>query len=565
MSDCAPGIASADARAVDAAANAAFARGDYALAEAHIRDAIGRFGARPGRMAMLGWSLIRLGRAQDAVSALQPFAASIAGTPLLAPLGIGLLLSGDAAAACAVLGDATAQFPLEPEAWNALGLAHVALAHPAEAENALRRALAVSPRFVPALANLCDLLVQESRSVEAIEIAAQATREHPQHAAAWFKLGQLQMLALDTAAARAALLRCRELEPRHAPTHRNLALVDEWSGDLDAAQTGFRTALALAGDDADARFGLATVLLKQRQGDEAWPLYAQGAAGVEDPSQRIGVPAWDGGTLGHGALLVDPDQGLGDVLQFARFLPLARARVPRLLLFCDGYFASLKSLLASLPGIEVVDRDAGAHAVAATCRISELPNLLGLGNSAFAPLDAYLAPPADAMRHWAARVAPLRGLKVGICWSGNARRADSDARRVDARRSLTAARFVALLDVPSVTFVALQKDMAAEDAAALGGTVVDWTHDLTDYAQTAALIAHLDLVICVDTSIVHCAGAIGTPVWMLDRFENCWRWGSDPAQPGWYRNLRVFRQPSFGDWDGALRALRMALVERAAR
>jgi ADP-heptose:LPS heptosyltransferase len=113
--------------------------------------------------------------------------------------------------------------------------------------------------------------------------------------------------------------------------------------------------------------------------------------------------------------------------------------------------------------------------------------------------------------------------------------------------------------VQGITLVNLQTDADAAARAVFGDALIDWSGELRDFADTAALIANLDLVVSVDTSVVHCAGAIGAPVWMLDRFDHCWRWGGVNAEPGWYSTLRIFRQPSFGDWDGALVALQAAL------
>ena len=193
--------------------------------------------------------------------------------------------------------------------------------------------------------------------------------------------------------------------------------------------------------------------------------------------------------------------------------------------------------------------------------MSELPHLLGLGDAAFTPVDAYLAPPADAVQRWAARVAALPGRKVGICWGGNPRPEYVEAYRIDRRRSIPADRLAWLAAVPGISLVNLQKGAAGSDKGVFGTALADWTDELTDFGETAGLIANLDLVISVDTSVVHCAGAIGARVWMLDRFDNCWRWGTDARAPGWYRNLRVFRQAEFGDWASVEAGLRDALDE----
>jgi len=150
-------------------------------------------------------------------------------------------------------------------------------------------------------------------------------------------------------------------------------------------------------------------------------------------------------------------------------------------------------------------------------------------------------------------------MRVGLCWGGNPRPGSADAARLDARRSLPAHALREIVAVPGATFVSLQKGSARAESAALGDALVDWTDELGDFAETAALMANLDLVVSVDTSVVHAAGAIGVPVWMLDRFDNCWRWGTDAARPGWYGGLRVFRQTTFGDWTAPLAELAAAL------
>jgi ADP-heptose:LPS heptosyltransferase len=115
--------------------------------------------------------------------------------------------------------------------------------------------------------------------------------------------------------------------------------------------------------------------------------------------------------------------------------------------------------------------------------------------------------------------------------------------------------------VPGLSLVSLQKGAARGEKTAFGGSLADWTDDLTDFSETAALIANLDLVISVDTSVAHCAGATGARLWMLDRFDSEWRWGMDATQPGWYRSLRIFRQPSLGDWGPVIDALARAIAD----
>ena len=556
-----------DAARLDAEALAALQRGDIGAAEARFRDAIARYGPRPDRLAMLGQILLRLARPKEAARALAD--ASVAmpdNAPIGVALGVALVQSGEAASAIAPLEHVLTLAPSNKDAWNALGLARAATGDVDGAGAAFERALDVAPRFTPALVNWCDALVNAGRLDEAIELASAATARHPFDPDAWFTLGNLRMRAGELDAARAAYSRSAALFPGNAATHVNLGLVLQWSGRLAEAEAQFREARRCDPADPDARFGLATTLLKLRRSDEGWALYAQGRAGAADwPGRRIPARPWNGEPFAEGALIVDADQGIGDVLQLARFLPRARERVARLVVYCSSYQAPALPLLATMPGIDaIVGADSGAQTVAATCAMSELPHLLQLGDAAFAPVDAYLTPPSDAVSRWSARVAALPGRKVGVCWGGNPRPEYVEAHRIDRRRSIPAERLAWLAAIRGISLVSLQKGAAAGDKAAFGAGLNDWTDELADFGETAGLVAALDLVISVDTSVVHCAGAIGARVWMLDRFDNCWRWGTDPREPGWYRNLRVFRQRAFGDWTGALDELRGALDEWAS-
>jgi hypothetical protein len=163
----------------------------------------------------------------------------------------------------------------------------------------------------------------------------------------------------------------------------------------------------------------------------------------------------------------------------------------------------------------------------------------------------YLRPePADAAR-WQARLAALPGRRVGLCWAGNRALADLRANPVDRRHSLPAGALAPLAGVPGVSFISLQKGDAPPPGLALHG----WTAELHDFADTAALIAGLDLVISVDTAVAHLAGALGRPVWLLNRHDSEWRWLLGRDDSPWYPSLRQFRQPAYGDWGGVIGAV----------
>ncbi|MEP7182864.1 MAG: tetratricopeptide repeat protein [Betaproteobacteria bacterium] len=549
-----------------AAADAAFARGDLAAAEAGYRSAIARFGARGEWLANLGAILIRGQRTADALPALEAAAAALPdNAAVLAMQGYARLESGHRADAISALLRALARDPQRLDAWNNLGRARAAGGDFAAAAAAWERALAISPRYTPALSNWCDALIARGDADAARDLAGRFAAAAPDDAGAWFKYGYALMLGTDLDAARAALDRVASIDPRFPLVHHDLGTIALWQNRIDDADRHFRAELDRDPHHADARFGLASALLKRRRCDEGW---RELEARVDTGHGRTTglpptVPAWDGSPLA-GTLLVLAEEGLGDVLQFARFVADAHERVSRVVLYCDGYWAPLSRLLATALGVDaVVDRSSGSLAIAAHARIMSLPRILGQGTRAVLPRGAYLTPPAADVARWAGRLRAHPDFRVGLCWGGNPRVELPHAARIDERRSIGLVHLAPLAEIPGVQFVSLQKGGSPDRELASALRLVDWSDEFTDYADTAALMANLDLVLTVDTSIVHCAGAIGRPVWMLDRFDNCWRWGTDATNPGWYETLRVFRQPAIGEWTPVVDAAAHALAPLA--
>jgi hypothetical protein len=267
--------------------------------------------------------------------------------------------------------------------------------------------------------------------------------------------------------------------------------------------------------------------------------------------RRFTQPAWDGG--GGGTLLIHAEQGLGDTLQFCRYATLAAARGARVILEVQ---APLVRLLRSLPGAGAViargealpDFDVHAHMLS-------LPHIFGTTLETISAATPYLtADPADSetMR---IRLGQKTGLRVGLVWAGNSYASVPEMAAVDRRRSLAPEHLAPLLDIPEIDFISLQKGGKAP--AAFGLT--DFMDEMRDFADTAALVENLDLVISVDTSVAHLAGALGKPVWLLNRFDAEWRWLDGRTDSPWYPGMRIFRQDKPGDWDGVIAAVAGAL------
>jgi hypothetical protein len=219
----------------------------------------------------------------------------------------------------------------------------------------------------------------------------------------------------------------------------------------------------------------------------------------------------------------------------------------------------LLRLLAQVPGVAALAEDESALApYDLHVSIMSLPHRLGLYDPVPVPVP-YLAADEAATHTWRRRLADLPGRRVGLVWRGN------PGFGGDHLRSLSPHALAAFADCPGVSFVSLQKDLDRTDSGALPPLpLTDWTGELSDFADTAALVAALDLVISVDTSVAHLAGALGRPVWLLNRFDTCWRWLTGRPDSIWYPTMHIFRQPAPGDWSAPLAEAAVRLAGLAA-
>jgi hypothetical protein len=288
----------------------------------------------------------------------------------------------------------------------------------------------------------------------------------------------------------------------------------------------------------------------------------RGGTAEEIKLRGFAEPQWQGEDVAGKTLLLHAEQGFGDTLQFCRYASLvgATARVilevqPPLVRLCSG-----------LAGVaRVVARGEPPPAFDLHCPLMSLPLAVGTTLDTIPSGVPYLAADPELVVGWRERLAGLDGLRVGLVWAGSLR-PEPELSAIDRRRSITLAMMASLGEASGVSFISLQKgEPAAQSAnAALGLALHDFTANLQDFADTAALIEALDLVISVDTSVAHLAGALGKPIWLLNRFDTCWRWLLNRDDSPWYPQLRQFRQPSPGDWNSVMRAVRDALQRRAA-
>ena len=326
---------------------------------------------------------------------------------------------------------------------------------------------------------------------------------------------------------------------------------------LDEAFATFHRSLAVAPDNADTIWNLA--LLQMLTGDfergwlgrEArWKAPSLGLA-----ERGFSQPRWLGDQpLAGKTILLHADEALGDSIQFARYAPMVAALGARVILEVRP---AVRQLLAGVSGVaDCIDRSSTPSlAFDLHCPLGSLPLAFGTRPDTIPFAHRYLAaPPVEHVKAWQSRLGPHTRFRVGLVWSGD------PGHKNDHNRSVALRALVPLLDCDA-QFVSLQKGIRDQDRGFLAARsdIVDLTEQLTDFSETAALVCCLDLVISVDTSVVHLAGALGLPVWTMLPFNPDWRWLLNRDDSPWYRSMRLFRQPKRDDWASVVDSVRREL------
>ncbi len=451
------------------------------------------------------------------------------------------------------LAAATDVLPHHAGAHLNLARARLGLRQPEAALPAADRAVALEPNEPEPHFVLGTALNALGRAEAAIAPLREAIALAPGHAAAHLNLGNAwtDLDRLDEAEreCRAALA----LDPSLVEAHASLAFVLTAMGRLDEAVDACDEAIALQPEFAQAQWNRATACLLA--GD-----FAAGFQGYEwrkrhDRYRRdfldLPGPVWWGEPLDGRTLLVNAEQGLGDTIQLARYLPVLAARGARVLLACDQ---RLIPLLRTLPGVAGVSaKNAPLPAYDVWVDQMSLPLRFATTPQTIPAPEGYLCADPGRTAAWRARLGA--GPTVGVVWAGN------PAHSNDRRRSLPRDSLARLLAGDGVGAVSLQLGPRAGEATALAG-IPDPSPHLTDFSATAALVAALDLLITVDTSVAHLAGGLGRNVWVMLPFAPDWRWMTGRSDSPWYASMRLFRQERPGDWTRPIAEIRGALAER---
>ncbi len=425
---------------------------------------------------------------------------------------------------------------------------------------AYRRGLAIDPTHIAACNNMGIALRGLDRQGEAMAWHRRAVTLDPHFAAGHTSLGlALQGCGLLDEAARAHA-RAVAIDPGFTGGHANHGNARLSQNRVDEAITGFRRATAIDPASPDAHRNLGMALLVAGRFEEGWREYEWRLRCKDAPTHAAmpTKPRWNGEPPEGRRILLHGEQGLGDALQFCRYAPLVAARGGRVIL---GLPAPLKRVMSGLPGVErFVNGQLPTDAFDLHLPMLSLGEVFGTQMDTIPHRVPYLSAEPELVARWGERLKEVGGLKVGIVWAG------SPTHGNDKNRSIGLAPFARLAAIPGVSLVSIQKGPTEGQAANPPGgfPLLNLSPDIHDFADTAAIMAGLDLVVCVDTSVAHLAGALGVPVWVMVPFAPDWRWMLDRDDSPWYPTMRLFRQDRPGSWENALDRLEQALRERAA-
>ncbi len=555
----------------------------------------------------LGLALQHQGKLEEAIATFQQALALQPNFPgVCNNLGNLLLEVNRVDEAIASYQQAIAQRPNYPEALNNLGNALQRQGKLDEAITHYQKALELRPNFVEALSNLGAVLKDQHKLEAAVSYLEQAVSLGPSYAEIHNNLGNAYQEQKRVDEAIACYRTAVALKPEMAEVHSNLGNMLQYIGEFEEAFEHFRKAIEIQPDFAGVYNNLGIAHRNAGQVQEAFAAYSkalelkpdfveahwntalnhlllgnlkQGFEGYEwrfqwsrfieqNPSRSYSQPRWDGSSLDGKTILLYAEQGIGDTLQFIRYVPLVKAKGGRIIVECHP---PLINLFKALPNIEqLVPLGETVPTFDVHAPLMSLPYILGTTLETIPAEVPYLvlaegSQESEDRSQKAEReqLLPTTNdqfpqLKIGIVWDGNPQNPYNRARAVPLVKLLS------LANIPGVTLYSLQKEPKPEDIELLQAhpEVQDLRSQLNDFTDTAAIINQLDLIISIDTAVTHLAGALGKPTWLLLPFAPDWRWMTDRSDSPWYPTMRLFRQSTYGDWDPVLADVRAALEEK---
>lgn len=513
-------------------------RGQNEAACGLLAKAIEASGPQSRYCAGLGRYLARLGRYREAASC---FRQALREEPLDAGITLELAETlaalGERRAASLAFEQSIALNPQSAESYYGMGVLAILEGHLENAQRNFERAVELSPGYARALNNLGIVLHALGDLAGASHRYHEAIRYSPADPDPRFNLARLleDSGRYDQASLAYSAMLTRNPEEAGAQAGLGRCLLE--SGKHNDAIAALRKAIAVEPGSADAHWNLALALLGSGLYAEGWREYEWRFRKWPHLDRRFAQPLWDGGLLNGRRILLHSEQGFGDTIQFVRYAGAAKDRGGVVIVECQ---APLVRLLAGARGVdEVCPRGADLPPFDVHAPLLSLPWIL---RKEEVPDEApYLQVPPGLSALWADRLGvPSGRRRVGLVWAGNSLHGN------DSRRSIAISELDAFANVDAVEFFSLTPEAPAPERLGLRRAA------LSDFADTAAVIGHLDLVISVDTAVAHLAGALDKPVWTLLPYVADWRWLSQGDRSPWYPAMRLFRQTRPMDWQGVL-------------
>jgi tetratricopeptide (TPR) repeat protein len=426
------------------------------------------------------------------------------------------------------------------------------------------RAIALKPDFAEAYCNRGNALKELNQYDAALASCDRAIAIRPDLAEAYCNRGIVQRELGQLDQALVSYNQAIAITAGYAEAYCNRGIVLQELRQLDAALNSYDQAISLRPDFAEAFYNRSVALLMRGDFERGW-IDHEWRWKIEHGPSGMGIrafaePPWLGEeSIAGKTLLLYCEQGLGDTLQFCRYAKFVADLGARVVLEVQK---PLASLLAGLDGVaQSVVQGEALPAFDYRCPLMSLPLAFKTTLSTVPARVPYLKPDANKVAAWSDRLGEKRRPRVGLVWSGGFRPNQPELWSVNQRRNIPLSALAGLKN-PDIEFYSLQIGQPAQSELAElisndwdGPQLIDLTRLLNDFSDTAALIENLDLVISVDTSTAHLAGALGKPAWILNRFDTCWRWLLDRTDSPWYPTVRLYRQESPGDWDGVVRSV----------
>lgn len=530
--------------------------GDKAGALAALERAVAISPQDAGAQSNLGRLLLDLGRPADAVRPLKRATALLPDDVMLwRTLARAARASGDNAVAIKALQRALKLEPRDTRILTELAHLHMVENDLRAAEPLLRSALESDSKSAAAHSRLAGLLLALGGNAQgrALVDRALVLDEKDAHAHAVLSAALRKEGELDAAVA--AARRATELDPGLVLGHTNLALALSKLSRSEEALQAFNAALAHDPNYVDARWNRAMTLLKLGRIEEGFADYEWRYqsfffyGGKRRPIPQHPKPE----ALAGKRLLLLPEQGLGDTIQFLRYAKLAADRGAMVTAQVRPVLRTLAACFAGVDAVTSTEEPVppNDHMIS----LMSMPFVMGTTLATIPAEVPYITLPPERVAHWCARISGLPGRRVGLCWQGNPQNSN------DGNRSVAVALLAPLLASKGASFVSLQKGPGEGQLAAAGlaDRVFDPAPEIADFVDTAALVQALDLVISVDTSIAHLAGALARPVWTLIPYISDFRWMLARTDSPWYPTMRLIRQAQAEDWKSVIESVRTAL------